>query len=66
MSNIETMLIILISIQGAALIFLLFERDRLRKRIDQHEKWLARLERAIRQVEIDIKIVGEIVLQKLR
>lgn len=66
MSNTETLLIILFAINNAALIFLLFERDRLHKRIDQHDKWLTRLERAIRQVEIDIKIVGEIVLQKLR
>lgn len=66
MSNIETMLLILFAINNAALIFLLFERDRLLKRICQHDRWLCNLDDKARRTVDHVSILSAKVFDKQR
>lgn len=66
MSNIENLLIVLFTINNAALIFLLFERDRLLKRIDQQDKWLCHLDDKARRTTDHVNILGAKVFDKQR
>lgn len=66
MSNIEALLLILFAINSAALIFLLFERDRMLKLIKYHSKWLCNLDDKARCTVDHVNILGAKVFDKQR